>query len=174
MRLSIVLLFALAGALAGAGCRKQEDAAGHAHGPGGHEHAPEAEVKTAQITVWTNGYEVFAEHTPPVAGRGTRFITHVSELASGKARSSGGVKFVLRQGATSFEHPQAGPERPGIYIPAITFPKEGEWETSVIIPGASNATVNLGTIRVFANNNAAATAEFPEAPEGISFLKEQQ
>src|SRR5688500_10637875 len=106
---------ALSAILAGAsGCRKQEDAGGHAHGPGGHEPAPEAEVKTAQITVWTNGYEIFVEHTPPVAGRGTRFITHISDLQSGRARSSGGVKFVLRQGIAVFEHPQAGPERPGI------------------------------------------------------------
>jgi cobalt-zinc-cadmium efflux system membrane fusion protein len=173
-RLAAVALSAiLAGA---AGCRKHEDAGGHAHGPGGHEHAPEVEMKTAQITVWTNGYEIFAEHTPPVAGRGTPFITHIAELESGKARSSGGVKFVLRQGTTIFEHPQAGPERPGIYIPAIAFPKEGEWEATVIIPGQSNrnAMVNLGTIRVFPTEAAAAKAQFPDAPEGISFLKEQQ
>ena len=172
-----VLLIVLAAAFGGTGCGKQERAAGHTHGPGGHDHAAEPEVKTAQITVWTNGYEVFAEHTPPVAGRGTRFVTHISELQSGKPRSNGGVKFGLRQGTTSFDHPQAGPERPGIYIPAITFPKEGEWELTIIIPGESpegNATVNLGTIRVFATDEAAAKAEFPEPPEGISFLKEQQ
>ena len=171
---AIVLSAILAGAL---GCRKQEGAAGHAHGPGEHDHAPEDEVKTAQITVWTNGYEIFAEHTPPLAGRGTRFITHISEIETGKPRSSGAVKFVLRQGTTSFDHPQAGPERPGIYIPAITFPKDGEWEAAVIVPGQSNnrnATVNLGKIRVFATDNAAAKAELPEAPEGIPFLKEQQ
>src|SRR5688572_19979200 len=156
------------------GCRKQEGATGHSHGAGGHDHAAEAEVKTAQITVWTNGYEIFAEHTAQVAGRGTRFITHVSEIMTGKPKSSGAVKFVLRQGATSFDHPQAGPDRPGIYIPAITFPKEGDWETTIIIPGATNAMVNLGTIRVFANDDAAAKVEFPDAPEGISFLKEQQ
>lgn len=177
MNTSIVSLGVLAAILAGVGCGKQEGAAGHAHGPDGHEHAPEAEVKTAQITVWTNGYEIFAEHTPPVAGRGTRFITHISELQTGRARSSGGVKFVLRHGTTSFDHPQARPERPGIYIPAITFPKEGDWEALVIVPGQThegNAMIGLGTIRVFATDEAAAKAEYPEAPEGISFLKEQQ
>jgi cobalt-zinc-cadmium efflux system membrane fusion protein len=174
---AIVLLIVLAAALGGAGCGKQDGAAGHTHGPGGDEHASEPEVKTAQITVWTNGYEVFAEHTPPVAGRGTRFITHISELQTGKPRGSGGVKFVLRQGTTSFEHPQAGPERPGIYIPAITFPKEGDWEAAVIIPSQGNegnAMVNLGTVRVFPTEEAAAQAQFPEPAEGISFLKEQQ
>ncbi|MGZ8901527.1 MAG: efflux RND transporter periplasmic adaptor subunit, partial [Limisphaerales bacterium] len=174
MNTSIASLVVLAATLAGAGCRKQDGAAGHAHGPGEHEHAPEVEVKTAQITVWTNGYEIFAEHTPPVAGRGTRFITHISDLQTGRARGSGGVKFVLRQGTTSFDHPQAGPERPGIYIPAITFPEEGDWEGTVIIPGETNAMVNLGTIRVFPTDLAAAKAQFPEPPEGISFLKEQQ
>ena len=95
-------------AFAAAGCRKQESATDQSD----PEHA--AEVKTAQITVWTNGYEIFAEHMPPVVGRGTRFITHVSEIATGKPRRSGGVKFVLRQGTTTFDHPQAAPERPGI------------------------------------------------------------
>src|SRR5688500_9221234 len=116
MRALIASLIALAtGAL---GCRKQEDAPGHAHGAGGQEHGLEAthepEVKTAQITVWTNGYEIFTEHTPPVVARGTRFITHISELETGQPRRIGAVKFVLRQGTAVFEHPQAAPERPGI------------------------------------------------------------
>ncbi len=159
------------------GCRKSGTDAnthpdgGHAHGAAGdHEH----DVKTAQITVWRNGFEVFAEHTPPVAGKAARFITHVSELATGSPRNAGPVKFTFQQGASSFEHPQAAPERPGIYIPAITFPSAGEWKADVIIPGATNSVVGLGTIKVYATDDAAAHAEYPELPEGISFLKEQQ
>ena len=159
------------------GCRKNHESAGtHDHGEHGHAHGaePENELKTAQITVWTNGYEIFAEHTPPIVGRATRFVTHVSELQSGKPRSAGAIKFVLRHGGDSFEHPQAAPDRAGIYMPAITFRKEGEWQAMVIVPGETNAMVELGTIRVFATEEAAVRAEFPEAPEGISFLKEQQ
>ena len=159
---------ALVGCLAvGIGCRDSDD---HAHGSG-----RENEEKTAQITVWTGRYEVFAEHKAPVANKPTRFITHVSDLRTGEPRTQGQVKFVFRQGDSSFEHPQAAPERPGIYIPAITFPRVGEWQAALLIPTeGADAKIELGVIRVYADDHAAAHAEFPEPPEGISFLKEQQ
>lgn len=139
----------------------------HDHGRGdGHEH----EEKTAQITVW-----IFAEHKDPVVNKPTRFITHVSDVRTGEPRTKGPIKFVLRQGDTSFEYPQSAPERPGIYVPAIIFPKTGDWQGVVLIPSeGGDATVELGLIRVYADDHAAANAEFPEPPEGISFLKEQQ
>jgi cobalt-zinc-cadmium efflux system membrane fusion protein len=173
MRTSI--LFSLILAAGVAGCRKSVEtspgAATHAHGPDGdHEH----EVETAQITVWTNGYEIFAEHTPPVVGKATRFITHVSDLRTGRPRAAGPLKFILRQEATGFDHPQAAPERPGIYIPAITFPAAGDWQASIIIPGETSATLELGTIKVFPTEDAAAHADYPDPPEGVPFLKEQQ
>lgn len=157
------------------GCKRSDQTGGDNHGPGGHSHGAEAEEeKTAQITVWSERYEIFAEHKAAVVNKPTRFITHVTDITTGDPRRSGLVKFVFTQGADRFEHPQAGPERPGIYIPAITFPKEGDWAGTVIIPGETEATVKIGTIKVFANADAAKDAEFPEAPEGISFLKEQQ
>ncbi|MCI0747588.1 MAG: efflux RND transporter periplasmic adaptor subunit [Verrucomicrobia subdivision 3 bacterium] len=137
----------------------------------GHEH----EEKTAQITVWTDRYEIFAEHTAPVVNKPTRFITHVTDLKTAEPRTEGMVKFVLRQGETTFEHPQAEPQRPGIYIPAITFPKTGDWQAALLVPtNGSNAVVEMGAIKVYPDDHSAAHAEFPEAPEGISFLKEQQ
>ena len=123
----LVCVFALA-----CGCKKQTPVSsghGHSHGAGDHGHPHEEgggehvqEAKTAQITVWSNGYEIFAEHTAPVVGQPARFITHVSDIHAGKARTEGMVKFVLTKGNESFDHPQARPERAGIYIPAITFP----------------------------------------------------
>ena len=157
------------------GCKKSDQTAGHDHGPGGHSHAGEPEEeKTAQITIWSERFEIFAEHKAAVVSKQTRFITHVTDIKTGEPRRSGLVKFVFSQGADRFEHPQAAPERPGIYIPAIAFPKEGDWSGTVIIPGETEATVNLGTIKVFANADAAKRAEFADPPEGISFLKEQQ
>ena len=156
------------------GCKKSETA-GHDHGPAGHSHAPESdEEKTAQITISSDRFEIFAEHKAAVVNKPTRFIIHVTDIKTGEPRRVGLVKFIFTQGADRFEHPQAAPERPGIYIPAITFPKEGDWSGTVIIPGETDATLNLGTIKVFANADAARHAEFPESPEGISFLKEQQ
>lgn len=147
--------------MAGAGCRHSHD----------HEH----EETTGQITVWTDRYEVFAEHKAPVVNKPTKFITHVTDLRTAEPRTQGIVKFVLRQNEATFEHPQAAPERPGIFIPAITFPKAGEWQARLLIPtDGTDAVVELGTIKVYADDHSAAHAEFPEPPEGISFLKEQQ
>jgi membrane fusion protein, heavy metal efflux system len=140
-----------------------------------HDHNHDHEDKTAQITVWTDRYELFAEHKAPVLNKPTRFVTHVSAVRTGEPRTQGPIKFLLRQGDSSFEHPQAAPERPGIYIPAITFPKTGDWQTTVLIPtDGADAKVELGMVRVYADDHAAAHAGFPEPPEGISFLKEQQ
>lgn len=174
MRKAISLLAVLAATTLGCS-RKHQDGAASDHGEGlGTETGHEYELKTAQITVWTNGYELFAEHTPPIAGQDTKFITHVSVLQTGLPRSAGPIKFVFRQGESGFEHPQAAPDRAGIYLPAITFPKEGEWHGTVIVPGETNAMIELPPIRVFPNEEAAVHSKFPDAPEGISFLKEQQ
>src|SRR5687767_10192568 len=94
--LAVVCLIA-----AGLGCKKQtaESAGhGHSHGAGGHEHPHEDggehahEEKTAQITVWSGRYEIFAEHTAPVVGQPARFVTHVSDLHTGLPRKEGMVK----------------------------------------------------------------------------------
>lgn len=146
------------------GCRDAADSHGHDHEP-----------KTAQITVWTDRYEVFAEHPAPVVNKATTFITHVTDLHTLEPRREGMVKFVLRQGETIAEHPQAAPARAGIYLPGIIFPKAGDWQLTLLIPtDGTNAPVELGTIKVYANQHDAEHAEIPDGPEGVSFLKEQQ
>src|SRR5688500_10929168 len=141
------LLIALLIALPGLGCKKQSARTGHSHAHGSptHSHGENDdhahEHKIAQITVQPSGYEIFAEHTPPAAGQPARFVAHVSDTNSGQPRSEGMVKFVLRKGGEQFEHPQARPERPGIYISAITFPSAGEWNMSVVIPSQTNAVI---------------------------------
>ena len=151
-----------------AGCRKP-DSYDHPHKD--HEH----EEKTAQITVWSDRYEVFAEHKPPAVGTPTTFITHVTDLRTLEPRSEGPVKFVLRQGDATLEHLQAKPSKPGIYLPALTFPKPGKWQVTLLVPtDGTNATVELGAVEVFADAHAAQHAKLPEPPEGVSFLKEQQ
>jgi len=160
--------FAVCAALAfvGSGCRKTADDHGHEHSD---------EPKTAQITVWTDRYEVFAEHRAPVAGKATTFVTHVTDLHTLEPRREGMVKFVMRQGDTVAEHPQAAPARAGIYLPGIIFPKAGDWQLTLMIPtDGTNSPVELGTIKVYPDQHAADHAEIPDGPEGVSFLKEQQ
>ncbi len=141
----------------------------------GHTHDHGDEPKTAQISVWTDRYEVFAEHRAPVVNQATTLITHVTDLRTLEPRREGMVKFVLRQGALVAEHPQAAPARAGIYLPGIIFPKPGDWKLTLLIPtDGTNAPVELGTIKVYADEHAAQHAEIADGPEGVSFLKEQQ
>lgn len=171
---------ALSLALLAIACRKSNDHAhphdsdhGHEHGPepaAEHEHEPAAN----QVTIWSGRYEIFAEHTAPAAGQPTRFITHVSDILTGEPRRTGQLTFVLSEGTEKLEQTQYAPDRAGIYIPTLTFPRAGEWNLQVVVPGETNAVIDLGTIEVHPDQAAAAKATFPEAPEGISFLKEQQ
>ncbi|MGA1238655.1 MAG: efflux RND transporter periplasmic adaptor subunit [Limisphaerales bacterium] len=149
--------------LAGVGCRPPSGEAGH------------DEPRTAQITVWTDQYEVFAEHRAPVAGKATTFITHVTDLLTLEPRRDGMVKFLLRQGDRVVEHPQAAPARAGIYLPGLVFPSVGEWSLTLLVPaGGTNASVELGVITVYKDQDDADHAVIPDAPGGVSFLKEQQ
>ena len=105
-------------ALTLAGCKPSSR---HNH-ESGHDH--EHEEKTAQITVWTNGYEIFAEHKAPVVGKPMTFVTHVTHLETLEPRREGPVSFLLKQdGSAAIEHSEAKPARPGIYLPALTLPR---------------------------------------------------
>jgi RND family efflux transporter MFP subunit len=134
------------------------------------------EEKTAQITVWGERFEIFLEHQFIVAGVPTGFITHVTDLKTLEPRREGKVAFVLRQGSDApIEHVEDEPKRAGIYIPELTFPKPGTWTVALRIPiDGAESVVELPAFTVWATKKEAKHAPEPEAPEGISFLKEQQ
>jgi hypothetical protein len=145
--------------------------AGPADDPTGHSH----EEKMLQITVWTNGYEVFAEHQPVAVGVPTTFITHVTDLRTFEPRTGGPVRFILRQGDQTHEQVQHSPDRPGIYLPDLVFPSAGDWDVSLVIPtGEDEVVVPFPRLHSYADAHAAAHANVPEAPSGVAFLKEQQ
>jgi cobalt-zinc-cadmium efflux system membrane fusion protein len=142
--------------------------------PHNDDHAHD-EPQTAQITVWSERYEVFAEHQAPVAGEATTFITHVTDLLSSEPRRKGPVTFKFSQGDVSKEHSEPTPARDGIYLPGIVFPRAGDWALTLIVQAEhGDATVDLGAITVYADDHSAAHAVYPEEIEGVSFLKEQQ
>src|SRR5262245_315657 len=140
------------------------------------DHHHDDEPKTAQITVWGERHEIFAEHRLVVAGTPTKFVTHVTDLKTLEPRREGQIKFVLRLGQEApVEQVEKAPTRAGIYEAMLTFPKAGEWNVSVLIPTEEGEkTITLPPVKVFANAHDVAHADEPEAPEGISFLKEQQ
>ena len=134
------------------------------------------EEKTAQVTVWSERFEIFLEHRLIVANSPTTFITHVSDLVTLEPRREGPVTFVVRPGSGApLTHVEPKPARDGIYLPELTFPTPGEWHVSLLIPLAGeDYTVELPPFMVFPSAEEAAHAPEPESPEGISFLKEQQ
>jgi cobalt-zinc-cadmium efflux system membrane fusion protein len=139
---------------------------GHAHGEAG----------SAQVTKWSERFEIFLEHPLIAVNKPTQFVTHITDLVTLEPRRQGSVTFMLRYGSqTPVEHIDPRPARDGIYIPALTFPKAGDWNVSLKIPLAGkDYVVALGPVKVYASQ-----AEIDHAPaaaqiEGISFLKEQQ
>lgn len=152
------------------GCHK------HEHSGKDKDKAQESQEKTAQVTVWGERYEIFLEHRFIVAGEPVKFVTHVTDLKTLHPRREGPATFVLQLGT---EPPivkvDPTPARAGIYTPELVFPKAGEWSVSLKIPTESGeSTVKLPPFKVFASKDEAAKAPEAEAPEGISFLKEQQ
>ena len=138
---------------------------GHAHGAG-----------NSQITVWSDRFEVFLEHSAIAVNKPTEFVTYVSDLVTLKPRRQGPVTFMLRFGSDSpIEHVEPKPARDGIYTPELTFPRSGDWSVSLVIPvEGKDHTVDLPPVKVYASQTEADNAPAPEEIEGISFLKEQQ
>ncbi|MBL7185791.1 MAG: efflux RND transporter periplasmic adaptor subunit [Phycisphaerae bacterium] len=152
--------------LAPAASAASSDGHGHLHGEGG----------SAQVTVWSERFEIFLEHPLIAVNEPTEFVTHVTDLVTLEPRRQGPVTFILRYGSqTPIEHVDPKPARDGIYIPALTFSKAGDWNVSLKIPLAGrDYVVGLGPVKVYASqaqiDHAPAAAEI----EGMSFLKEQQ
>lgn len=150
------------------GCSRVPDAA-HSVGHGG-------EVKTAQISVFGERHEIFAEHRLVVAGTPTKFVTHVTDLKTLEPRREGSIKFQMRLGQEApVEQTEKAPTRAGIYEAMLTFPKAGDWSVAVAIPtDDGEKTIAFPPVKVFASAEEVAKAPEPEVPTGISFLKEQQ
>jgi hypothetical protein len=167
----------LVGAVVFAGCDRRKAGEGHPHEPGAAEaHAHDGESKAIQFTLYGERHEVFAEYSPAVVGKATRFVVHVTDVETYKPLTQGTLKFTARlDSATPVAQGEATNARIGIFLPEITFPKAGKWTAALTIPGENGeATIALPSIEVFATAHDAAHAEVPPAPEGIALLKEQQ
>ena len=141
-------LAALVG-LALLGCNRGHD---HSHDGGGdHQH----EEKTAQLTVWSDQYEIFAEHRLVAAGAVTKFVTHVTDLQTLEPRREGPIRFRLALGQEApIEHVEKAPSRAGIYEASLTFPKAGDWNVTVLIPtNGGDAAVTLPPVKVYASKH---------------------
>ena len=100
-----------------------------------HDHDAHELEKVSQATVWNERFEIFLEHPFLSPNEPTEFITHVTDLRTLEPRKKGPVTFVLRYGnELPIRHSEPAPSRDGIYIPKLTFPKQGKWSLSLLIP----------------------------------------
>lgn len=141
---------------------------------GGHGHGHSE--GSAQVTVWGERFEIFLEHPLIAVNKPTEFVTHVTDLMTLEPRRQGSVTFILRYGSqTPIEYVDPKPARDGIYIPALTFPKAGDWNISLKIPHEGREyVVELGPVKVYASQEEIDHAPAVAQIDGISFLKEQQ
>jgi membrane fusion protein, heavy metal efflux system len=138
----------------------------------GHGHGDERAIP---FTVWTDTFEIFAEHPFVVVGTPAPFVTHITELNTFAPRTEGSVTFIITQGSQRIEHQDPAPQRDGIYIPELVFPKPGTWSVVLQIPmNGFTYDVRFPPIQVYQTQDQADQAPDPKESEGFSFLKEQQ
>ncbi|KPK55310.1 MAG: hypothetical protein AMS22_04805 [Thiotrichales bacterium SG8_50] len=152
--------------LAPAASAASSDSHDHVHGEGG----------SAQVTVWSERFEIFLEHPLIAVNKPTQFVTHITDLVTLEPRRQGPMTFILRYGSQApVEHVDMKPAREGIYTPALTFPRAGDWNVSLKIPLAGrDYVVDLPPVKVYASQAQIDHAPVAAEIEGISFLKEQQ
>ncbi|UCD50942.1 MAG: efflux RND transporter periplasmic adaptor subunit [Phycisphaerales bacterium] len=157
--------------LIGVSCCFAQD---HGHDHGAHSHA-HGDERAIPFTIWTDTFEIFAEHPFLVVDKAAAFVTHVTELQTFAPRTEGPVTFVLVKGSERIEHEEPAPQRDGIYIPELVFPQAGSWSGVLQIPmGGQTYEVPLPPMQVYPTQEQADQAPDPTEPEGFSFLKEQQ
>jgi len=130
------------------------------------------------VTAWGERYEVFAETGPLVAGGNATSNAHVTVLAGFAPLKEGAVTLVLRgSGGQEQVFRQERPKRDGIYPIEVKPRAEGTFDLVFRIESAAGAEdVAAGRVRVgsAASPGGRVAQESVSAPDGVSFLKEQQ
>ncbi|MGE0703880.1 MAG: efflux RND transporter periplasmic adaptor subunit [Vicinamibacterales bacterium] len=140
--------------------------------------ATEEEPPTISVTRWTEATELFAEYPPLALGQTSRFAIHLTRLDTFKAVTEGRVEVHLQGGSQPPEvFTVDGPSRPGIFGVDVVPQRAGVRELIVTLrSGGISDEHRVGQVEVHPTTDAAVSATLTgaEAPEGISFLKEQQ
>ena len=141
------------------------------HGHGGHDYP------AVVVTHFTEQTELFVEYPALTVGRKSAFAVHLTRLSDFKPVREGKVVVILSGAGSPEERFEAQPSKtPGIFRP-VALPKHGGKRTlTVQLEGKLSAKHELGVRDVFASSDKAraGTAEVPDSPGAISFLKEQQ
>jgi cobalt-zinc-cadmium efflux system membrane fusion protein len=136
-----------------------------------------SEPDPLSVTQWTAKTELFAEYPPLAVGRTSRFAIHLTRLDTFKALTAGRVEVRLTGGGAPEEVFSAdAPSRPGIFGVDVKPARAGARELTIALQLAGlDDEHRAGAVTVHADQAAASkAAESEAAPDGISFLKEQQ
>lgn len=161
---------------------------GHDHGEGapahgGHAHGGDG--PTVATTVWAEQADVFLERPYAVAGHPIEMLVHVTVIRNGEPVTEGSLTVEAEDPDGSrirVCEKKVEPARTGIFIPEITFPKPGIFQTwlqveSPQLDGGAEK-IELPKVKVYMSDKAALAAferaEEAEAAGEIAFLKEQQ
>ncbi|MFT4971910.1 MAG: cobalt-zinc-cadmium efflux system membrane fusion protein [Paraglaciecola sp.] len=159
----------------------------HEHGTDTHEHddhahgeetygSHESELEPLSFTIWTKKAELFVEFTPLIVGEESHFVAHFTKMKDYKAVERGSLIVRLRAGQqTIVEKEVEELSSPGIFLPALTPTKTGQFQLGFILttPDFSD-TITIADMEVYANMEAANAANPPESEgDEVSLIKEQ-
>ncbi len=147
---------------------------GHDHHEEGHGHGDSPMVG---VTLWSDKFELFAEHPAAVVGKPVPFLAHLTSLRTFSALTKGTVTLEL-DGPAKLRSEAPSPIRPGIYMLNVTPPKPGVYVGRLVVSDPStgkSAAIDGLELTVFPDAAKAARTASGEDDEGlIEFLKEQQ
>jgi len=163
--LSILLCAALHSSLAACGARSTQE---------GNAPAQPVELEPTSQTIFGQRLLLYLEHAHVVRGEGTRFLAHLSVLATGEPVRSGRVVLEIGDLRLAAE----APKRDGLFVPEGNPTAAGSFPARLVVesPQASE-TLELAPLIVHASLHEAqrAAEEAGEDPSGaVPFLMEQQ
>lgn len=138
------------------------------------------EESTVVVTRWSEKTELFLEYPPLQAGRTSRFVIHLTDLASFEPVREGRVSVELRSSGVDAEvYSVAGPSRPGHFLVDVASSRAGSAEVTVRLESASVRDSHLlGSAPVWPAGQLPAHHEDGNSSEAgeeeVTFLKEQQ
>lgn len=168
-------------ALAATGCdRASQAGGGDIHGPGGHAPGNEDALDPISVTIFTSKVQLFMEYPHLVQGQHSKFLAHVTVLATGEPVRSGSITFeVTPANGNPFSLVWDAPKRDGLFVPEWKAGAAGRYSLQLLVDSPQvQETITVGDLIVHADADAAyhagESAAEDDPPDLVPFLLEQQ
>ncbi|MDP2853441.1 MAG: efflux RND transporter periplasmic adaptor subunit [Smithellaceae bacterium] len=159
MGILLILLFMLTGCN-----QKKQDSA-----------AAGDKTEPIRVTAYSAKSELFMEYDPPVVGKKTGFLIHLTRLIDFKPVTEGGLKLVFTPAAGEPEtFTLSAPTRAGIYKIDAAFGKPGKYSLKLITDGKGfGDEITVSEVQVL-NKGEKPADGYSGGGGSIAYLKEQQ